>query len=201
MNTIRLLGLGLSFLLLTVLAGVIIVWAAKTTADQPAGPPTEQHSQKIQTPPTPAYNFLWQDPSTEGEDDYECDLVTRGYGDSYPPSAYCPAVNTKAADPLELASITQQIQGGPIQDRDVTNTRAADGLGANVLTVQFNRRTEDWYRSVHPQATSYCFIGKDLALDALGGQLDKAELLGKTDDCFVIVYEGDEAEVKSLGPP
>jgi len=41
-NMIQLLGLGLSFLLLTVLAGVIIDWAAMTTADQPAGPPTEQ---------------------------------------------------------------------------------------------------------------------------------------------------------------
>jgi len=196
---IQLLGLGLSFLLLTVLAGVIIDWAAMTTADQPAGPPTEQLSQKIQTPPTPTYNYLPIDPSKEGESDYECVLVARGYGDSSPPSAYCPAVITKAADPVKLASITQQIQSGPIQDRD--KTIEADGLDAFALKVEFNRRFEDWWGGRPPQATSYCFIGKDLALDALGGQLDKAELLGKTDDCFVIVYEGDVAEVTTLGTP
>jgi hypothetical protein len=130
-NMIQLLGIGLSFLLLTVLAGVIIVWAAKTTADQPAGPPIEQLSQKIQTPPTPAYDYLRMDPSKEGESGYECDLVSRGYGDSYPPSAFCPVVNTKATDPVKLASITQQIQGGP------------NGLHAFALKVEFNRRTED----------------------------------------------------------
>jgi hypothetical protein len=178
-NMIQLLGLGLSFLLLTVLAGVIIVWAAKTTADQRAGPPTEQLSQKIQTPPTPAHNYLPEDPSKAGEDNFECELENKAYFDFY--DANCSAVNTKAADPVKLASITQQIKGGQ---------------HASVLQLEFNRRTEDWYQSGSPQATSYCFEIKENAVYALGGHLDEAELLGKTKDCFVIVYEGDGPHIR-----
>jgi hypothetical protein len=37
--------------------------------------------------------------------------------------------------------------------------------------------------------SSYCFVDKDLAVSTLRGELDKAELLGKTDRCYVVVYE------------
>jgi len=58
-------------------------------------------------------------------------------------------VITKAADPVKLASITQQIQSGPIQDRD--KTIEADGLDAFALKVEFNRRFEDWWGGVGPR--------------------------------------------------
>src|SRR5215211_683924 len=185
------LGIGGSILLLAVVAVVITVRAVEPTADQPAGPPAEQLSQKIQTPPTPAYHFLWQDPTLEGSsEEYECAFTYQGFPGYYTDYA-CPAVVTKVADPVKLASITQQIQGGPLpRQPNTVRTSGAGGLHDVAVKVEFNRRTQDWYRSGPPQATSYCFEGKDLAVYALHGHLHEAEFLGKTDDCFVIVYEG-----------
>jgi hypothetical protein len=39
-------------------------------------------------------------------------------------------------------------------------------------------------------ATSYCFQNKHVAVSALRGVWDKAELLGKTDNCYLAVYKG-----------
>src|SRR5215213_7055795 len=75
------LGIGGSILLLAVVAVVITVRAVEPTADQPAGPPAEQLSQKIQTPPTPAYNYLPEDPSKAGEDNFKCELENKAYFD------------------------------------------------------------------------------------------------------------------------
>jgi hypothetical protein len=78
-----------------------------------------------------------------------------------------------------LASITEDAA----YDAGVPN---ADGLSlsfydASLADSQFGLRLQI--------ATSYCFVDKDHAVSTLGGELDKAELLGKTDNCYVAVYE------------
>jgi hypothetical protein len=85
----------------------------------------------------------------------------------------CGAVTTEALDARKLASITE--------DAAVPN---ADGLSLGFYDADladFGIRLQN--------ATSYCFVDKDHAVSTLGGELDKAELLGKTDNCYVAVYE------------
>jgi hypothetical protein len=94
----------------------------------------------------------------------------------------CPYVDTKATGAKKLASITEEIAG--------TYT------GTDVVSVQFydliiDDRTGARIRSnAH---TGYCFYDKDVAVSALRSALDQAELLGKTYDCYVAIYEGYDA--------
>ena len=57
----------------------------------------------------------------------------------------------------------------------------------------------DFYRNPHSQlqmATSYCFESRDDAVSALRHVLDSAELVGKTDYCYVAIYRGAGPDLK-----
>ena len=49
-------------------------------------------------------------------------------------------------------------------------------------------------------ATGFCFNDKDVAISALRGALDQAELLGKTNGCYVAIYQDYDVHVPDLKP-
>jgi hypothetical protein len=122
----------------------------------------DQLGQKIQTQPAPAY------------------VVNRGdfiHNPAYacePRVDECPYVGTKATGAKKLASITEEIAH-------------SYSRGTDVLSVRFYEEGDDPWST---NATSYCFEDKDAAVSALRGALDEAELLGKTYNCYVSIYEG-----------
>ena len=178
--------LGLSVSFLAVLAVVLTAWAVRTHSEQVDGKldwavetPSEHLDQEIRTSPTPAYQLYYEASSLyESSSASDCVLAYQGHYDGYD----CIHLITKASDPEELASITQELRAEPSSGTDVAMAAESDFA---VVKVWF-RRSE----LADAHATSYCFGSKDLAADALRGKLHKAEMVGKTDDCFVIVYEG-----------
>jgi hypothetical protein len=190
-NIIGLLGIGGSILLLAVVAVVTIVWAVLRPADPPAGPPADQLSQKIQTPPTPAYELRDEDSDWTGSPSEStlCDYLYANHYDNY----VCLDVTTKVTDPVKLASITQERGAHP-------TTEYTGGNHISMVEVDFYGGLDYEAGDRDPEATSYCFKSKDLAVFALRGKLHKAELLGKTDDCFVIVYEGSGPALRNTPP-
>jgi hypothetical protein len=162
----RRLGIGRSILLLAVvviLAVVSIVWAVLSPADYLAGTPADRFL------PTFA-DQLDQKIQTPPTRVYES--MSEEHGDS---SAYsCEADICFIIRPpgdsgaSELASITEDIV-------------YPSGLGSSWTVQKVDFLT----------ATSYCFKRKSVAVSALHGGLDKATLLGKTDNCYVAVYEGE----------
>ena len=168
-------GLGFGVVLPVVIA-VFIFWPEQT--------PTDQLDQKIKPHLTPNY-------IRKGEG---CALSEFGY------SASCFIVLTAsksistelgttpgdetaeqqyAAQNLRMvAAVTEEIVGP---------TFGKVGSSSDVVRISFG---EIAYQSQAPYATSYCFKSKHVAVTALRGLLDDAKLLGKTNSCYVAVYEG-----------
>jgi hypothetical protein len=184
--------LGLSVSFLAVLAGTLTAWAVETHSEQvdqeldwavetPREQLGQQLGQEIKLPPTPEYRLYYEASSLyESSSASDCVLAYQGNYDGYD----CIHLITEASDLEELASITQELRADPNSGSDAA-TYAAGGYDLDVMKVSF-RSSE----LADDHARSYCFGSKDLAADALRGKLHKAEWVGKTDDCFVIVYEG-----------
>jgi hypothetical protein len=183
----RRFGLALSVLSLVVLAGVLTAWAVETHSEQvdqkldwAVETPREQLGQEINLPPTPEYG-LWYETGPLASDasaDAECDLSDMGgYHDEYG----CLDVITKVTDPVELVSITEELKTDP------SSGAAVAGTYPDVMEVSFYRR-----EAGTPQFSSYCFANEWFAADALRSHPDdfgKPVLAGKTDNCYVLVYE------------
>jgi hypothetical protein len=189
----RRLGIGGSILLL---AAVSIVWAVLNPADYLAGTPADrllrtsadQLDQKIKPHLTPNY-------IRKGEGCALSELSEFGY------SASCSIVLTASK------SISTELGTTP-EDETAEQTYAAQNLrmvaavteeivgprfgrvgsSSDVVRISFG---ESAYQSQGPYATSYCFKSKHVAVTVLRGLLDDAKLLGKTDNCYVAVYEGE----------
>jgi hypothetical protein len=172
-NIVRLLGIGGGILLLAVVAVVTIVWAVPRHPQTPA----DQLDQGLQPTPTPAYELVGDYRSGTT---FYCDSSECGASKACPRGiSICGTVTTEANGARKLASITEDAA----YDAGVPN---ADGLSlsfydASLADSEFGLRLQI--------ATSYCFVDKDHAVSTLGGELDKAVLLGKTDECYVAVYE------------
>jgi hypothetical protein len=176
-NIIGLLGIGGGILLLAVVAVVTIVWAVLIHPQTPA----DQLDQELQPTPTPAYKVVRHTSGTTSDCDTsgECTVTKacpRGISNCY-------KVSTEATDARKLASITEDAAVANADAQSLTFYYAAlYNLGIFELDAN--------------SATSYCFVDKDLAVSTLRGELDKAELLGKTDNCYVAVYEGSGPRLK-----
>ena len=72
------------------------------------------------------------------------------------------------------------------------------GCGTDVGSVLFYHGLNDRYvpRTIRVNATSYSFQEKDVAISALRGALDEAELLGKWQGCYLTIYKGDGPDLK-----
>jgi hypothetical protein len=181
-NIIGLLGIGGGILLLAVVAVVTIVWAVLPHPQTPA----DQLDQELQPTPTPAYELLGGglQSTTSYCDSSECGVTKpcpRGI-------SFCGVVTTEANGARKLASITEDAYSVDEAARILNAVPNADELSlefydASLPDSAFGLR-------LFQNATSYCFVEKDHAVSTLGGKLDKAELLGKTDNCYVAVYEG-----------
>jgi hypothetical protein len=174
-NIVRLLGIGGGILLLAVVAVVTIVWAVLRLPQTPA----DQLDQELQPTATPAYEFAGY---ASGTYTVYCDSSECRVRKACPLGiSKCGAVTTEAYGARKVASITE--------DAAVPN---ADGLSLSF----YNADLDDLGIRLQ-NATSYCFVDKDHAVSTLGGELDKAELLGKTDNCYVAVYEGSGPRLKT----
>ena len=96
----------------------------------------------------------------------------------------CNQVTTEATDARKLASITED---AAVPKADAQSLTFYDAALYNLGIFELDP----------PSATSYCFVDKDLAVSTLRGALDKAELLGKTDNCYVAVYEVSGPSLKT----
>ena len=180
---IRRLGFGLSILfLMALLAGVITFWAVLGNADHPRGTPgdvlldipADQLDQEIQLKPPPAF-------STENNSDSDvvpCEPEDLGY------PSYCYMVYTEATDTMKLASIVEDLSADPAS----LDPAWLDDAGYDYLRqVWFVDKSERY--ELHDIATGYCFVHKSAAVSALGSALKDAELLGKTDNCYLALYK------------
>ena len=186
--------LGLSVSFLAVLAGTLTAWAVETHSEQvdqkldwAVETPSEQLGQEIKLPPTPAYQDYYEDSSLSpvSSDGTECDVSEIGHYEEYG----CHLVITKVTDPAELASITQELKADP-----------DGGMGyAEVMEVEFFKPALGGGDLGNLYATSYCLNLKGPAIAALEFRAAHAlrrhqaylpRLVGRTDDCYVIVYEG-----------
>jgi hypothetical protein len=166
-NIIGLLGIGGGILLLAVVAVVTIVWAVLRLPQTPA----DQLDQELQPTATPAYKVISHGSgnTTESWSSGECTVTKvcpRGISN-------CNEVSTEANDARKLASITEE---AAVPNADAQSLKFYDAALYDLDIIEL-------------VATSYCFVDKDLAVSTLRGELDKAELLGKTDRCYVVVYE------------
>jgi hypothetical protein len=184
----RRLGLSVSFL--AVLAGTLTawtVWAVETHSEQvdqkldwAVETPREQLGQEIKLPPTPEYSLYYEASTLSGGSSAaaDCVLPDEGQYDAYA----CEDVITKVTGPVKLASITEELKADPKSGSEV-----AGGAYIDVMQVSFSRSEQS-----NAHSTSYCFETEGLAADALRGHSDDVErpvLAGRTDNCYVIVYE------------
>ena len=160
--------------MLAVVAVVTIVWAVLRHPQTPA----DQLDQDLQPTPTPAYEVVsYNSGKTSDCDSTECRVTKacpRGISN-------CNEVSTEATDARKLASITEH---AAVPNADGQSLTFYDAALYDLHIIQLD-------------ATSYCFVDKDLAVSTLRGELDKAELLGKTDNCYVAVYEGSGPSLKT----
>jgi hypothetical protein len=131
-------------------------------------PPAVQLDQKIPSQPTPAYDVVLEDSDSSA---YSCEPEDVGYDDFS-----CSAVFTKATDEVKLASITEDLSVGAVHQVEFYPPNELSSLSA----------------------MSYCFESKDVAVSALHGSFYYADLLGKTNYCYVAVYKYFGPE---LNPP
>ena len=163
---IRRLGLVLSIVLVVLIAGGIISWAVETPAEQRE---RELHQelqrkrqlldQKINLKPPPDYTI---NTDTIDSSAHPCDREVDT----------CMVVYTEGNyDAKGLASITRSILSDPNYPTGATSIQFVDGI------------------SMEDTGMSFCFEDKDVAASVLRGELDNAALLGKTDNCYIAVYE------------
>ena len=81
-----------------------------------------------------------------------------------------------------MASITE----------DMIDNPSDNGI---VLKISFIEQREWELGGARDIATLYCFKRKRVAISALGDALNDAELLGKTDNCYLALYREDHAEM------
>jgi hypothetical protein len=146
----------------------ILDWAVETPVDQildwAVETPSEQLGQEIKPQPTPAYDLMEEDPAVEGSsEEGSCEESSR---DTFGFGYECLFVDTKATDPVKLASITDAVLYGNGQ-------------------VEFSRH-QDWDSS--PKALNYCFTSKNAAVQNPYVDLNKAKLLGRVGNCYIAVY-------------
>jgi hypothetical protein len=138
-----------------------IDWIVESPTERRDRMAREQIGQQIQLPSAPGY--------FENRGDFRHNPA---YG-CEPRVDQCPYIGTEATSAKKLASITKEISHSYIR--------------TDVISVRFYDEDDDpWSTKV----TSYCFEDKDAAVSALRGALDEAELLGKTGNCYVGIYEG-----------
>ena len=175
---IRRFGLALSILfLVAVLAGVIAAWAEQRTAGLaglPAFLPGDQLGQRIQTLPPPA--FYTEDSSDSSA--MSCEPEDLGY------PSFCYTAYTEATDTMKLASIVEDLDTDPAAFDPAWLERNYDYL----LQVWFVDASE-LPAGDYDIATGYCFVHKSVAVSAVGSALKDAELLGKTDNCYLALYK------------
>jgi hypothetical protein len=130
--------------------------------------------------PPPAYEIADESDSSA----FSCELEDSGY------STYdngCSIVPTETTGALKLASITEDM---------TTNPMYVGGKDyGRVLRVRFIDKSEYHLGGNDTIATIYCFKRKSVAVSALRGELDKAELLGRTDNCYLVLYRDGDAEL------
>lgn len=172
--------------LFAVLAGQLAGWAVETHSEQQVvekllwavvTPSSEQFGQEIKAPPTHAYHDYYEASSLSADSSGgpECDLSKIGHYEEYT----CHDVITKVTDPAELASITQELKAEP------------DGGMGDVMQVEFFKPTQGGGDLGNLYARSYCFDFEFRAADVLRRHPSYLpRLVGRTDDCYVIVYEG-----------
>ena len=190
----RLLGIRVSILLPTVLAivlaVVIIVWFVLSSADRFAGTPADdllgtrlaayQLDQEIQLEPTPAFELAAQSSNSSA---FSCEPEVEGYDTSF-----CWMIATEATGARQLASITEDMIDNPSDT-------------GSVLKISFIKQREYELGGTRDIATLYCFKRKSVAISALGDALNDAELLGKTDSCYLALYKEDQAEMLLYNHP
>jgi hypothetical protein len=148
-----------SIFFLAVLAVILIFWAVKT--------PAEQLDNEIQLKPTPAYNDVSAEFSTDSDGDSGSSCLSEA-------TVNCYKVFTEPTSAVKLASITKEVLG-------------SGGGGKSVSVEFFTENTDGTPGDVI--GTSYCFDSKDEAISTLGEDLGKAELLGTIDYCYIAVYK------------
>jgi hypothetical protein len=164
--------IGLALLNL-VLGFAVLVAAIDRFVESPTERLEERLGQKIEYQPTPEYfenrGGIIDNPA------YACK----------PRVDACPYIDTKATGAKKLAYLTDEVGSGWTG-------------GTDVVSVLFYHGLNDRYgpRTIRVNATSYCFYDKDVAVAALRGTLDEAELVGKTFDCYIAIYEGDGPDLK-----
>src|SRR5215212_6185687 len=105
-NMTRRLGIGVSILLLAILAVVTTIWAAKTTTGPSADQPDQEKAQldqELQLKPPPAFY-------TEDESDSSA-VPCEPEGLGYP--SFCYTAHTEATDTMKLASIVEDVSTDP----------------------------------------------------------------------------------------
>jgi len=179
----RRLGLALSVLSLVILAVLIMVILAVLIMDWVGSPSPDQLDQKIQPQEAPEYHQRLEPsrncalyPINPWLYDDECYKVVLNTSHFYSYIMMTPGETTK------LALITEDFVETLFYIEPPTVLRL------------------DFYRNPHSQqqmATSYCFGSRDDAVSALRHVLRDAELVGKTDSCYVAIYRGEGPDLKS----
>jgi hypothetical protein len=157
-----------SIFFLALLAVILIFWAVET--------PFEQLDNEIRLKPTPEYvDGGIEDFSTNNDGD-------SGYSSLKPEGVdYSYIVITGPTSAVELASITEEL--------------LADGSSGTVRVKFVDFSTAVPGDSV---GMSYCFDSKYEAVSNLGVALARAELLGKTDHCYIAVYTARGTDLAPL---
>ena len=158
--------IGLALLNL-VLGFAVLVAAIDRFGESPTERLEERLGQKIEYQPTPEY--FEQRGDVLDNPQYACE----------PRVDACPWIHTKATGAKTLAYLTDEVGSGWTGGTDVVSVQFYDGSFSG------------W-----PNDTGYCFYDKDVAVHALRGVFDEAELVGKTFDCYIAIYEGDGPDLK-----
>jgi hypothetical protein len=164
--------IGLALLNL-VLGFAVLVAAIDRFVESPTERLEERLGQKIEYQPTPEH--FTQRGDIIHSPKYACK-----------PRVYsCLYVHTKATDAKKLASLGMEIAGC---GTDHVNS---------VLFYHGFYNDRNGLRTIKVNATSYQFYEKDVAISALRGALDEAELIGKYYDCYLTIYKGDGPDLKT----
>src|SRR5215210_2197556 len=162
----RRLGLALSVLSLVILAVLIMDWVGSPSPDE--------LDQKIQPQEAPQYHQR-QEPSGN------CSL----HADPINPWAYDDYCYKVVPNTSHFHSYIMMTPGETTKLALIT-----EDLVETVFNVVPDVLRLDFYRNPHSQlqmATSYCFASRDDAVSALRHVLRGAELVGKTDYCYVAI--------------
>jgi hypothetical protein len=172
----RRLGLALSVFSLVILAVLIMDWVVSPSPDQ--------LDQEIQPQEAPQYHQR-QEPSRN------CSLHT-GSSNPWAYEDYCYKVVVNTS---HFYSYIMMTPGEKTKLALITEDLVETDLYAMPAGLRL-----DFYRNPHSplqMATSYCFASRDDAVSALRHLWRRAELVGKTDHCYVAIYRGEGPDLKS----